>query len=179
MAAGNSLMEKVIHGRPGMLASSEAWFRLSNAVMALFFAMASCVQINDPDALLWIVAYALPCFACVSEALRPPWWSSRQLRMRLTGAAILLSCRLLLVSVLSWLRDVTCVGFNPVVCEPGRESGGSAISLAWLLLLRKGGEKVGWKRATLCAVLGLLPLATWTAFLLGDGVRYLCSQHIT
>ncbi|KAL1487000.1 hypothetical protein MTO96_046714 [Rhipicephalus appendiculatus] len=156
-----------------MLSSGDAWFRLSNGVMAVFFAMASYVQLNDPDALLWIVAYALPWFASISEALQLSWWS-RELRTRFTSAAIMLSGGLLVLSVWFWLQDVTCIGFNPVTCEHGRESGGSAISLVWLLLLRRDTEGVGWKRATLSATLSLLPVAVWIALLMRDGIKYLC-----
>ncbi|KAH7942129.1 hypothetical protein HPB49_020972 [Dermacentor silvarum] len=161
-----------------MLSSCDAWFRLSNGVMALFFAMASYVQLNDPDAMIWIVAYALPCFASVGEALGASWWS-RQLRIFLTSAAALLSGSLLVVSVWFWLRDATCIGFNPVVCEAGRESGGSAIALIWLLLLRRDTETVGWKRATISATLSLLPVAIWIALLMGDGIKHMCSSDTT
>ncbi|XP_077527537.1 uncharacterized protein LOC144138904 isoform X1 [Haemaphysalis longicornis] len=47
------------HSAAGMLLTSDAWFRLSNFVMALFFAAASYVQLNDPDAILWIVPAAV------------------------------------------------------------------------------------------------------------------------
>ncbi|KAH6943476.1 hypothetical protein HPB50_021715 [Hyalomma asiaticum] len=94
--------------------------------------------------------------------------------MRFTNAAILLSGGLLVVSVWFWLHDTTCIGFNLVVCEYGRESGGSAISLIWLLLLRREAEGIGWKRATMSAMLSLLPLAVWLALLMGDGIKYLC-----
>ncbi|XP_075559696.1 transmembrane protein 220-like [Dermacentor variabilis] len=146
--------------------------------MAVFFAMASYVQLNDPDAILWIVAYALPCFASVGEALQASWWS-RKRRIILTSAATMLSGSLLVVSVWFWLRDATCVGFNPVVCEYGRESGGSAIALIWMLLLRRDSELVGWKRATISATLSLLPVAIWTALLMGDGIAYLCNRATT
>ncbi|KAH8036997.1 hypothetical protein HPB51_008045 [Rhipicephalus microplus] len=152
---------------PDLLSSSEAWFRLSNGVMAVFFAMASYVQLNDPDAVVWIVAYALPCFASISEALQASWWS-RRLRTRFTSTAMMLSGGLLGLSIWFWLQDATCIGFNLVTCEHGRESGGAGISLIWLLLLRRRTEAAGWKRATLSATLSLLPVAVWVALLMGD-----------
>lgn len=165
------------HSAAGMLLTSDAWFRLSNFVMALFFAAASYVQLNDPDAILWIVAYSLPGFASAAEALRAHWWS-RRFRLRFTGAAILLSGCLLAASICFWFRDPTCVGLNPVVCEHGRESGGSAVALTWLVLLRYDSAKISQRRAALSAALCLLPLAVWIALLTGDRIKHLCSVEV-
>ncbi|KAG7271838.1 hypothetical protein CRUP_023748 [Coryphaenoides rupestris] len=47
--------------------------------MSLFFALAAYVQINDPDAALWIVGYAVPATLCITVGLNPqvterlPW----------------------------------------------------------------------------------------------------------
>lgn len=44
-------------------------WRLSNAVMCLFFGLASYVQHNDEYALFWMTVYALPCFTSLMTAL--------------------------------------------------------------------------------------------------------------
>ncbi|XP_008415327.1 transmembrane protein 220 isoform X1 [Poecilia reticulata] len=49
---------------------SVVW-RLSNVLMSVFFTLASYVQINDPDAGLWVVGYAVPAVLCVFIGFRP------------------------------------------------------------------------------------------------------------
>ena len=44
-------------------------WRLSNAIMCLFFGLASYVQHNDELALFWITVYALPCLVSFFTAL--------------------------------------------------------------------------------------------------------------
>ncbi|XP_038836531.1 transmembrane protein 220 isoform X2 [Salvelinus namaycush] len=46
-------------------------WRACNVCMSLFFALASYVQINDPDAVLWVVAYAIPANLCLLIAIKP------------------------------------------------------------------------------------------------------------
>ncbi|XP_024257878.1 transmembrane protein 220-like isoform X2 [Oncorhynchus tshawytscha] len=46
-------------------------WRVCNVFMSLFFALASYVQINDPDAVLWMVAYAIPANLCLLIAIKP------------------------------------------------------------------------------------------------------------
>ena len=43
--------------------------RLANAIMCLFFGLASYVQHNDEWAILWISVYALPCIMCLVMAV--------------------------------------------------------------------------------------------------------------
>lgn len=44
-------------------------WRVSNAIMCLFFGLASYVQHNDEYALFWITVYALPCFTSLASSL--------------------------------------------------------------------------------------------------------------
>ena len=44
-------------------------WRLSNAIMCLFFGLASYVQHNDEYALFWITVYALPCLITLAIVL--------------------------------------------------------------------------------------------------------------
>ncbi|XP_068673769.1 transmembrane protein 220-like isoform X2 [Montipora foliosa] len=39
-------------------------WRLANGVMATFFALSAYVQINDPDPLIWMLIYGIPCVLC-------------------------------------------------------------------------------------------------------------------
>ena len=46
----------------------------ANGVMALLFAFAVVVQINDPDPFAWMAIYGLACVACVLALLRRGHW---------------------------------------------------------------------------------------------------------
>uniref|UniRef100_M3XKH9 Transmembrane protein 220 n=1 Tax=Latimeria chalumnae TaxID=7897 RepID=M3XKH9_LATCH len=46
-------------------------WRVCNVLMGLFFLVAAYVQINDPDAGLWIVAYIIPAALCILISITP------------------------------------------------------------------------------------------------------------
>ncbi|NNJ88435.1 MAG: hypothetical protein HKP53_03465 [Eudoraea sp.] len=46
------------------------FFRWLALAFAILFALACFVQLNDPDAFIWIVIYAIPCLASLSFFLR-------------------------------------------------------------------------------------------------------------
>ncbi|XP_008162034.1 transmembrane protein 220 isoform X4 [Chrysemys picta bellii] len=46
-------------------------WRLCNLLMAAFFGLAAAVQINDPDAGLWIVVYVVPAVLTLLVGLNP------------------------------------------------------------------------------------------------------------
>ena len=48
---------------------SLAW-RISNAIMALFFGLATYVQHNDEFAVFWILVYFIPCIICILVVLQ-------------------------------------------------------------------------------------------------------------
>ncbi|XP_035510829.1 transmembrane protein 220 [Morone saxatilis] len=48
-----------------------ASWRVCNLLMASFFSLATYVQINDPDAGVWMVGYGVPALLCASVSLDP------------------------------------------------------------------------------------------------------------
>nr|XP_045232229.1 transmembrane protein 220 isoform X5 [Macaca fascicularis] len=46
-------------------------WRACNGLMAAFFAMAAFVQVNDPDAELWVVVYTVPAVLTLLVGLNP------------------------------------------------------------------------------------------------------------
>ncbi|XP_059524598.1 transmembrane protein 220 isoform X3 [Myotis daubentonii] len=48
-----------------------ALWRACNALMAAFFALAALVQVNDPDAELWVVVYMIPAVLTLLVGLNP------------------------------------------------------------------------------------------------------------
>ncbi|XP_029456086.1 transmembrane protein 220 isoform X2 [Rhinatrema bivittatum] len=57
-------------GDAWMVVCCNLW-RVCNVIMALFFALAAYVQVNDPDAGMWIVVYAIPSALTVLVGLQP------------------------------------------------------------------------------------------------------------
>ncbi|MED6241213.1 hypothetical protein ATANTOWER_003501 [Ataeniobius toweri] len=78
--------------------NSKSWlsvvWRISNVVMSVFFVLASYVQINDPDAGLWMVGYGVPAVLCAFLGFRPhvtetlPWRRVADLHLMISSAAI-------------------------------------------------------------------------------------------
>ncbi|MEQ2278530.1 hypothetical protein XENORESO_021001 [Xenotaenia resolanae] len=78
--------------------NSKSWlsvvWRISNVVMSVFFVLASYVQINDPDASLWMVGYGVPAVLCAFLGFRPhvtetlPWRRVADLHLMISSAAI-------------------------------------------------------------------------------------------
>ncbi|XP_068932896.1 transmembrane protein 220 isoform X4 [Petaurus breviceps papuanus] len=50
---------------------AETLWRSCNLVMTAFFALAAYVQINDPDAVLWMVIYMIPAILTLLVGLNP------------------------------------------------------------------------------------------------------------
>uniref|UniRef100_A0A2K5EVR5 Transmembrane protein 220 n=1 Tax=Aotus nancymaae TaxID=37293 RepID=A0A2K5EVR5_AOTNA len=87
-----------------------ALWRACNGLMAAFFALAAFVQVNDPDAELWVVVYTIPAVLTLLVGLNP----------QVTGNVI-------------W-KSVSG-GFCPVEGCPGL-----VIITAWMILNPAGGR---------------------------------------
>ncbi|TNN52826.1 Protein SCO1, mitochondrial [Liparis tanakae] len=72
---------------------SVTW-RVCNFLMCLFFALATYVQINDPDAGVWMVGYGLPAVLCACVGLKPhvteelPWRRLADLHVMVSSAVV-------------------------------------------------------------------------------------------
>uniref|UniRef100_A0A8C6WTZ2 Transmembrane protein 220 n=1 Tax=Neogobius melanostomus TaxID=47308 RepID=A0A8C6WTZ2_9GOBI len=143
-------------------------WRTCNAFMSLFFALATYVQINDPDAGLWMVGYGVPALLCALIGWRPqvtesaPWRRVADLHVMLSTAT---------VSVLGWTlvkEQVTDIFQR----EEGREFSGLLLTLLWLLLCRHSGRSpVGVLRVSTAAAITLFPFVSWLYYYIHKELR--------
>uniref|UniRef100_A0A8C7PNI2 Transmembrane protein 220 n=1 Tax=Oncorhynchus mykiss TaxID=8022 RepID=A0A8C7PNI2_ONCMY len=113
-------------------------WRVCNVCMSLFFALASYVQINDPDAVLWMVAYAIPANLCLLIAIKPHVTETLLWR-RIAKLHVLISTAV--VSMMGWTlykKHIT----NIFQQEEGREFSGLMLILVWLLLCQHSGRQI-------------------------------------
>ncbi|XP_054111825.1 transmembrane protein 220 isoform X2 [Callithrix jacchus] len=107
-----------------------ALWRACNGLMAAFFALAAFVQVNDPDAELWVVVYTIPAVLTLLVGLNP----------QVTGNAIWKSisaihmffCTVWAVGLAYYLMHHTQQ--NILHEEEGRELSGLVIITAWMIL---------------------------------------------
>ncbi|XP_043936682.1 transmembrane protein 220 [Protopterus annectens] len=111
-------------------------WRFCNVFMGFFFALAAYVQINDPDAGVWMVAYSIPAILSLLTGINPQitenllWKSTSKLHM--IGCAV--GAAYLGWSIRHHLsRDI-------IHEEEGRELFGLTIILIWLLLAYPSGK---------------------------------------
>ncbi len=97
-------------------------------VMALLFVYAAVVQYNDPDALLWIVLYAIAAVASILFA---------QGKLKFSWAAILVLV-FLVIAIYHWPKEFEGValkdGMKTINIELGRESLGMGIASLTMLV---------------------------------------------
>ncbi|XP_022103462.1 transmembrane protein 220-like isoform X2 [Acanthaster planci] len=149
--------------------SKQSWLWTGiNVVMAIFFALAAFVQINDPDPYIWIPIYLIPCLLCCAIV-----WSRDavdQLYWRVT-AAVHMGFSILGIVILTFHVGGLHMKqgfFNPLGLEEGRELFGLLIALGWTLLCWFSGHIMttcsAGKLSILTGVtvlLGMLPLTMW------------------
>lgn len=143
-------------------------WRICNTCMSLFFALASYVQINDPDAGLWMVGYGVPALLCALIGWYPqvteiaPWRRVADLHVMISSAA---------VSVLGW--TLVKEGVSDIFQrEEGREFSGLLLTVLWLLLCRHSGRSpVGVLRVSTGAAVTLFPFVSWLYYYVHKELR--------
>ncbi|XP_008292048.1 transmembrane protein 220 [Stegastes partitus] len=143
-------------------------WQICNVFMSLFFALASYVQINDPDAGLWMVGYGVPAALCafiglnshVTETL--PWRRVADLHVMISSAV---------VAMLGWTiyqKKVTQI-FQQ---EEGREFSGLMLTVVWLLLCRHSGRApVGMLRVSTAVAITVFPFVAWLYYYINKELR--------
>ncbi|XP_061761708.1 transmembrane protein 220 [Nerophis ophidion] len=133
-------------------------WRVCNVLMSLFFGLATYVQINDPDAALWMVGYGVPALLCaliglkhqVTETL--PWRRVADLHMTMCGGFLVM---------MAWKLSKE----NPADVfqqEEGREMSGLMLTVMWLLLCRHSGRStVGKLRVSAGVLITIFPFVCW------------------
>lgn len=102
--------------------------------MAGVFGLSAALQVNDPDPLQWIAIYAAAGAACVLRGLGRVTWPVAALVAAVAGAwaALLLPDVLGHIGVSDLFLRMSEKGGR---VEVGREIGGLAIVLVWMLVL--------------------------------------------
>ncbi|XP_041854395.1 transmembrane protein 220 [Melanotaenia boesemani] len=149
-------------------------WKICNILMSLFFVLASYVQINDPDAGLWIVGYGVPAVLCAFIGLKPhvtetlPWRRIADLHVMISTAVI---------SMLGWklyTERVTDI-FQQ---EEGREFSGLMLTAVWLLLCRHSGRApVGVLRVFTAAAITVFPFVAWLYYYINKELRENWPSH--
>uniref|UniRef100_UPI00398EF104 transmembrane protein 220 isoform X2 n=1 Tax=Pristiophorus japonicus TaxID=55135 RepID=UPI00398EF104 len=112
-------------------------WKACNLCMAFFFALAAYVQINDPDAGIWIVAYLIPAALTFLVGLNPPitenfiWKSLSAMHMYVCSTVAIL-----------WGWYLRGAKNNIFHEEEGREFLGLVIIAIWMLLCRHSGDLI-------------------------------------
>nr|XP_054590639.1 transmembrane protein 220 [Nothobranchius furzeri] len=149
-------------------------WKTCNAVMSLFFTLASYVQINDPDAGLWMVGYGVPAVLCALIGFRPhvteslPWRRVADLHVMISSA---------IISMLGWklyTGPVTHIFHQ----EEGREFSGLMLMAVWLLLCRHSGRApVGMLRVSTAVAITVFPIVAWLYYYTNKELRSNWPSH--
>ncbi|XP_024289368.1 transmembrane protein 220 [Oncorhynchus tshawytscha] len=148
-------------------------WRVCNVCMSLFFALASYVQINDPDAVLWMVAYAIPANLCLLIAIKPHvtetllWRRIAKLHMLISTAV---------VSMMGWTLYKEHIT-NIFQQEEGREFSGLMLILVWLLLCQHSGSSIGALRLSVAVAITIFPFVAWLYYYINKELRTSWPPH--
>ncbi|XP_039087510.1 transmembrane protein 220 [Hyaena hyaena] len=150
-------------------------WRACNGLMAAFFALAALVQVNDPDAELWMVVYTVPAVLTLLVGLNP----------QVTGNAIWKSIsagHTLLCAVWAgglarhlWLHSRQGVLHE----EEGRELFGLVIITAWMSLCHSSPKNPVGGRIQLATavVIALFPFISWAYIYVNKEMRSSWPTH--
>ncbi|XP_028311564.1 transmembrane protein 220 [Gouania willdenowi] len=157
---------------------SKSWFsviwRSCNLCMSVFFGLASYVQINDPDAGLWMFGYAVPALLCALVSIRPHLTETLAWR-RVADLHVMLSTAV--VGMLGWAlyRERVTRIFQQ---EEGREFSGLVLAVFWLLLCRGSGRApVGGLRVCTAVFISVFPFTAWLYYHVHEELRASWPSH--
>jgi energy-coupling factor transporter transmembrane protein EcfT len=143
--------------------------------MAAFFALAAYVQVNDPDAELWVVVYMIPAVLTLLVGFNPLvtgnfiWKSVSVIHMLFCMVwAVGLGYYLLLHTQQNILHE-----------EEGRELSGLVIITAWMTLCHSSAKSPASGRIQLgiAIVITLFPLISWAYIYVNKEMRSSWPTH--
>ncbi|XP_044037803.1 transmembrane protein 220 isoform X2 [Siniperca chuatsi] len=143
-------------------------WQVCNAFMSFFFALATYVQINDPDAGSWMVGYGVPAVLCAVIGWKPhvtetlPWRRVADLHVMISSAVVaMLAWRLYKERITEILQQ-----------EEGREFSGLMLTAVWLLLCRHSGRApVGLLRVSTAVAITVFPFVAWLYYYINKELR--------
>ncbi|KAM6913544.1 transmembrane protein 220 [Lycodopsis pacificus] len=149
-------------------------WRVCNLLMSLFFALATYVQINDPDAGVWMVGYGVPAVLCACVGFTPHVTETLPCR-RVADLHVLISSAV--VAMLGWrlFRErITEI----LQQEEGREFSGLMLTAVWLLLCRHSGRApVGMLRVSTAVSITVFPFVAWLYYYIHKELRSNWPSH--
>ncbi|XP_042561475.1 transmembrane protein 220 [Clupea harengus] len=133
-------------------------WRICNLLMSLFFGLATYVQINDPDAGLWMAGYAIPASLTLILSWRP-YITETLIWRRLADLYVLIGTTF--CAMLAWILFKEGI-INIFQQEEGREFSGLMLAVTWLLLCRHSGrDEIGMVRLSTAVGITIFPFVAW------------------
>ncbi|KAL4687916.1 hypothetical protein H8957_004780 [Semnopithecus entellus] len=152
-----------------------ALWRACNGLMAAFFALAAYVQVNDPDAELWVVVYTIPAVLTLLVGLNPQ--ITGNVIWKSISAIHILFCMVWAVGLVYYLLHHTQQ--NILHEEEGRELCGLVIITAWIILCRSSSKNpVGGRiQLAIAIVITLFPFISWVYIYINKEMRSSWPTH--
>nr|XP_011725679.1 LOW QUALITY PROTEIN: transmembrane protein 220 [Macaca nemestrina] len=150
-------------------------WRACNGLMAAFFAMAAFVQVNDPDAELWVVVYTIPAVLTLLVGLNPQ--VTGNVIWKSISAIHILFCMVWAVGLAYYLLRHTQQ--NILHEEEGRELCGLVIITAWIILSPSSSKTpVGGRiQLAIAIVITLFPFISWVYIYINKEMRSSWPTH--
>ncbi|XP_062388032.1 transmembrane protein 220 [Sardina pilchardus] len=149
-------------------------WRICNLFMSLFFGLATYVQINDPDAGLWMVGYAIPASLTLIVSWHPHITENLIWR-RVSDLYVLIGTTF--CAMLGWIlfkEGITDI-FQQ---EEGREFSGLVLTVTWLLLCRHSGrDGIGMIRLSTAVGITVFPFVAWLYYYINTELRSNWPSH--
>ncbi|KAI7803476.1 putative transmembrane protein 220 [Triplophysa rosa] len=150
---------------------SQIVWRVCNLFMSLFFALASYVQINDPDAVLWWMKHCGLCLLLLCCKLATLLWR------RIADLHVLVASTF--VFLLGWNLYKEKI-INIFQQEEGREFSGLLLTVFWLLMCRHSGRgAVGSFRLFTAVGITVFPFIAWIYYYINTELRSHWPEHCT
>ncbi|XP_023412233.1 transmembrane protein 220 isoform X1 [Loxodonta africana] len=160
---------------PAARSWAPALWRLCNLLMAAFFALAAFVQVNDPDAELWMLVYTIPAGLTLLVGLNPLvtgnfFWKS-------ISAIHVLFCIVWALGLGYYLLLHTQQ--NILHEEEGRELFGLVIIAVWMSLCHSSSKNpVGGRiHLAIAVIISLFPFISWVYIYINKEMRSSWPTH--
>ncbi|XP_004685137.1 PREDICTED: transmembrane protein 220 [Condylura cristata] len=152
-----------------------ALWRGCNLLMAAFFALAAVVQVNDPDAELWMAVYTIPAVLTLLVGLNPLVTGNRIWKS--VSAIHIFFCVIWAISLAYHL--FLHIQQNILHEEEGRELCGLVIITVWMSLCHSSSKNPAGGRVQLviATAIALFPLISWAYIYVNEEMRSSWPTH--